>query len=98
MSWSHRHRLRTSADWHRQALIRRFGYSICFLHPFVWLDAQMISSDDLTFASLSPNDIRSITHWRYVDEYSVYDMADESLSMSYMLDPANGFFGIYQAR
>lgn len=52
----------------------------------------------MKFRSLSTSDAEAISRWRYADEWSAYDIPDESMesSVKYMTDPGNRFFGAYE--
>jgi RimJ/RimL family protein N-acetyltransferase len=52
---------------------------------------------NLTVRQLSHPDAESIVLWKYEGEYSVYnaDHSQLTLSTDYILDPKNGFFGVY---
>jgi RimJ/RimL family protein N-acetyltransferase len=52
----------------------------------------------VTFRQLSAPDAEAIARWRYADEYSVYDISDETResSVQYMTTSGNRFFGAYE--
>jgi [ribosomal protein S18]-alanine N-acetyltransferase len=53
----------------------------------------------LAFLPLSKVDAQAITSWRYLEEYSAYNISAENAqsSMLYMVHPLNGYFAAYRA-
>jgi len=50
------------------------------------------------FRQLSVFEAEAIVKWRYPEEYSAYDVSDASMesTVSYMADPGNRFFVVYE--
>jgi [ribosomal protein S18]-alanine N-acetyltransferase len=57
-----------------------------------------MDTDPIVFLPLSMDDAQAIASWRYLEEYSVYDISPEKAqsSIQYMLDPLSGYFAAYR--
>ena len=51
-----------------------------------------------TFKALTADDAREVISWRYDGDYSMYNLNTDDIDkeITYMIDPANHFFAIYE--